>query len=313
MNDAAIDFTRWRKLGLVYRHRDLGREWMASQGANPVAGEVDGNQVRVYFNCRDTQSRSYVAWVDVDFSDPLAPVAAKLCDEPVFGPGERGMFDDSGASLGSLVVAEEGTYLYYVGWNLGVTVPWRNSIGLAVRRPGASRFERCSVAPIMDRSPGDPFTLSYPWVLHESDAWHMWYGSHTRWGGPTGFEHVLKYAHSSDGVHWQPQTDHLLQPFSPGEYAFARPCVRREDGRLHMWYCSRGGEYAIFHAWSDDGVVWTRDPAGPLFDSGSEGWDSEMTCYPSVFEFTGGRYMLYNGNAYGRDGFGIAVAHSDGT
>jgi hypothetical protein len=39
-----------------------------------------------------------------------------------------------------------------------------------------------------------------------------------------------------------------------------------------------------------------------------DGWDSEMIEYPFVFEHDGLRYMLYNGNGYGRSGFGLAVA-----
>jgi len=30
-------------------------------------------------------------------------------------------------------------------------------------------------------------------------------------------------------------------------------------------------------------------------------------CYPYVFDHAGSRYMLYNGNGYGRTGFGIAI------
>jgi hypothetical protein len=32
-----------------------------------------------------------------------------------------------------------------------------------------------------------------------------------------------------------------------------------------------------------------------------------MLCYPHVFRCEGRVYMLYNGNAFGRDGFGVAV------
>jgi hypothetical protein len=37
------------------------------------------------------------------------------------------------------------------------------------------------------------------------------------------------------------------------------------------------------------------------------GWDSEMIEYPFVFDHNGARYMLYNGNGYGKTGFGLAV------
>ena len=44
---------------------------------------------------------------------------------------------------------------------------------------------------------------------------------------------------------------------------------------------------------------------------GSE-WESEMVEYPCVFVWAGRRYMLYNGNDYGRTGVGIAVLdHAD--
>ena len=42
-------------------------------------------------------------------------------------------------------------------------------------------------------------------------------------------------------------------------------------------------------------------------DVSKNGWDSEMICYPYVFDHKGKRYMLYNGNGYGKTGFGLAV------
>jgi hypothetical protein len=39
----------------------------------------------------------------------------------------------------------------------------------------------------------------------------------------------------------------------------------------------------------------------------ADGWDSEMIEYPFVFDHAGSRYMLYNGNGYGKTGIGLAV------
>ena len=36
-----------------------------------------------------------------------------------------------------------------------------------------------------------------------------------------------------------------------------------------------------------------------------------MICYPFVFEHKVNKYMLYNGNDYGKDGFGLAVLESE--
>ena len=76
-----------------------------------------------------------------------------------------------------------------------------------------------------------------------------------------------------------------------------------------MWYCyaiGHGG-YRIGYAESDDGIKWERmdDIAG--LDVSPIGWDSEMVAYPYVFKHRGKKYMLYNGNGYGRTGFGLAV------
>jgi hypothetical protein len=36
-------------------------------------------------------------------------------------------------------------------------------------------------------------------------------------------------------------------------------------------------------------------------------WDSDMLCYPNAFACDGRVYLLYNGNAFGRHGFGAAI------
>jgi hypothetical protein len=73
-----------------------------------------------------------------------------------------------------------------------------------------------------------------------------------------------------------------------------------------MWFAVRGAAYEIALAESNDGLRWTRRAEGGLRGSGS-GWDSEMVEYPALFSHQGRRYMLYNGNGYGRSGVGLAV------
>ena len=83
-----------------------------------------------------------------------------------------------------------------------------------------------------------------------------------------------------------------------------------------MWFCSRAtrdiATYRIRYAKSRDGVTWERKPVEFVgLDVSSSGWDSEMVCYPHVFDHKGKRYMLYNGNGYGRTGFGLAVLEEE--
>ena len=74
-----------------------------------------------------------------------------------------------------------------------------------------------------------------------------------------------------------------------------------------MWYCSRGESYRIGYAESDDGIHWIRKDQDVGIDVSDSGWDSEMIEYPFVFDHEGDRYMLYNGNGYGKTGIGLAV------
>ncbi len=300
---------RWRKLGQVFCP-DNNHLWMRTHAANPVAEHRDADLFRIYFSARDADNRSSIGWVDVDLRRPTKVI--RVSDTPVIGPGRLGTFDDSGTSMGWLVQHGSRRYLYYLGWNLSVTVPWRNSIGLAISEDPESEFVRYTEAPVMDRSAEDPFSISYPCVLVEGARWRMWYGSNLGWGSQqTDMAHVLKYAESVDGVHWTRDGVEALGFKADDEYAMSKPCVLREDGRYRMWYSYRGAAYRIGYAESADGRQWTRcdDLAGiTVSDSG---WDSATVEYPYVFEHATRKYMLYNGNGYGLTGFGIAELESE--
>ena len=90
------------------------------------------------------------------------------------------------------------------------------------------------------------------------------------------------------------------------EHAFARPWVVQDTDGYRMWFAVRGDRYRIALAESSDGVTWTRRDTLGLKRTGSE-WESEMVEYPCVFDWDGRRFMLYNGNGYGRSGVGLAV------
>jgi predicted GH43/DUF377 family glycosyl hydrolase len=294
----------WRKIGRVYVP-DGSKPWMRSHAANPVADPLGGDLFRIYFSTRDDLNRSYVAFVDVDLGDPLTIV--REATEPVLAPGELAMFDDSGVSIGCVVTIGARKYLYYMGWHLTVTVPWQNSIGLAISDGPDQPFRRISRFPIVELNDIDPYTISYPWVAVENGRFRMWYGSNTQWGAhKTDMRHLIKYAESSDGIHWERAGSVAIDFKDPSEYAICKPCVVRDPDRFRMWFCSRGEAYRIQYAESDDGLTWVRSPQAGI-DVSSDGWDAEMIEYPSVFDHGGARYMLYTGNAYGRTGFGLAV------
>lgn len=299
---------RWRKLGLLFAANGQ-HPWMQTHASNPAAEVLADGNLRVYFSTRDVHNRSHIA--SAVFRLESDPGLIDLATDPLVVPGAPGAFDDSGTSMGCIVRRQSRILLYYVGWNLGVTVPWRNSIGLAVSEDGGLNFSKYSPAPLLDRHATDPFSLSYPWILAEPKGWRMWYGSNLNWGASErDMRHVIKYAESADGFNWVRTGRIALDHGDPSEFALARPCVIADPGAYRMWFAHRGDRYRIGWAESSDGLTWTRlGPSGLDVSAGTD-WDSEMVSYPCVFDHGGRRYMLYNGNGYGRTGFGLAVLES---
>ena len=64
--------------------------------------------------------------------------------------------------------------------------------------------------------------------------------------------------------------------------------------------------YRIGYAYSNDLINWVRDDENVGIGLSESGWDSQDMHYPHVFECDGITYMLYNGNEFGRYGFGLA-------
>jgi hypothetical protein len=298
---------RWRKLGRVFAP-DRNHTWMMTHAANCAALQVDQDRHRIFFSTRDAQNRASIGFVELDLREPGKILS--VSSTPVLTPGPLGSFDDSGVSLACIVVHDSTVFLYYTGWNLGVTVPWRNSIGLAASADG-THFERVSPAPVLDRNRVDPFSLSYPFVLADEE-WRMWYGSNLRWGSEQrDMDHVIKYAVGRGPDDWTPTGIVSIPLSSPEEYALSRPCVIRTGDRWQMWFSHRGGAYRIGYATSADGVHWHRNDDEAGIEPSPSGWDSESVEYPWVFDHDGSRYLLYNGNRYGATGFGVAILESE--
>lgn len=300
---------RWTKLGHLFAP-DGTMPWMRTHAANPFGIWLAPGLLRIFFTSRDAQQRSHVASVTADVTRDFA--LSDLSTEPVLAPGPAGAFDDSGCAVGYIVPVGGRLWLYYLGWNLKVTVPWLNTIGLAIENPENGRFERFSPAPLMDRSREDPFTISYPSLLREGGRWRMWYGSNLHWGKqPEDMQHVIKYAESDDGLDWRRSGETVVGLSHRNEFALSKPFVLHDADIYRMWYSYRGCNeittYRIGYAESSDGTTWQRLDNYAGISPSIDGWDSEMICYPFIFDFNGKRYMLYNGNDYGGTGFGVAI------
>ncbi len=297
---------QWRRLGHVY-NADTSAAWLASHASYPTALPLANGVVRVYFSARDTANRSSITTLDLALDGDRYEILRRP-QAPLLSPGPRGAFDDSGVTVGCVVPNGNEVLVYYLGWSVSVTVPFRNFIGLAVGLASGGELRRVSPAPVLDRSEIDPFTLGYPWVLRQGTSWHMWYGSHLCWGAE-GLEmrHVIRHARSDDGVHWRPESRVAIPLGAPPEFAVSRPCVVQDSDCYRMWYARRSPDYGLGYAESSDGENWRRDDAAMRMTGPVGEWEDTTMEYATVFDHGGCRYMLYNGNGYGRTGFGLAI------
>lgn len=304
---------KWEKLGQVY-NPDGTIPWAVTHGANPIAEHIEDDSYRIYFSCRDEKNRSSVASVEV-IVDGSVQLKEGSTPELVLEPGDLGMHDDCGVSVGCLVDVGAARYLYYMGWNLAVTVPWKNALGVAISKGPGEPFERVSRFPAVPLNEQDPYTISYPWVEYSNGEFRMWYGSNIQWGAEQrDMRHLLKHAESKDGISWDRNDEVAVNFKNEFEYAICKPCVVQDEGVYRMWFCARGDvdreTYRICYAESADGIRWDRADEKVGIDVSPTGWDSEMIEYPSVFDHKGERYMLYCGNEYGKHGFGAAILRS---
>ena len=301
----------WRKLGLIYQPSGE-RKWAKSHASVPIADHQFGDIYRIIFTSRDTSNRSHIGWFEINISDPM-----KILDEskdPLLAPGKLGAFDMDGVMASALVKLGDEKRLYYIGWNRAMGIPFRNSIGLAVQTGDKYHFQRYADGPILDRGPTDPYFMASHDIIVEADSWHIWYLSGLDWlpGDPPQSTYNIRYAVSENGIEWQRSGTIAIDFEHKNEIAIARPCVQHDLDKWRMWYCYRGRDFAyrIGYAESDDAVRWRRRDVEAGISASQGGWDSEMICYPYIFDHKGERYMLYNGNGYGASGIGLAVLES---
>ena len=77
-----------------------------------------------------------------------------------------------------------------------------------------------------------------------------------------------------------------------------------------MWYSKENkvGTYTLGYAISKNGIDWKRKDNQVGIHKSKIGWDSKMITYPNVIYHNKKYFMFYNGNNYGKYGFGIAVS-----
>lgn len=318
---------KWKKLGHIFNPTEYRLPNECVQFAQSPQVLIFDDLVRIYFSARAVDRRngkylSHIAFVDMKktFRDVI-----RVSDKPVIALGGLGCFDEHGIFPMNVVRHGSAVYGYTCGWNRRSSVSVDTAIGLAVSRDEGLTFSRIGDGPVLAASLHEPFLVGDGFVKIVGNVFHMWYIFGTGWknftpGSPPDRIYKIGHAVSSDGIDWIKKDGRAIIADRLGtDECQALPTVIEIGNRWHMFFCYRQPSdfrnnkdrgYRVGHAWSEDLLTWSRDDENPLLEGTDGDWDADMQCYPHVFSCNGNVYLLYNGNDFGRHGFGLAVLES---
>lgn len=314
---------KWKKLGKIFDPTEHQLPNNCTEYAQSPQTLVFDDFVRIYFSTRARDEEgmflSHIAYIDIDkdFKNII-----DVSRETVIELGELGTFDEHGIFPINPFRDNGKVLAYTCGWSRRVSVAVETSTGFAISEDEGKTFKRVGPGPILTSSLNEPFLVGDSFVCKFGNSYHMWYMYGARWildsteERTTERVYKIGYAMSDDGVNWKKEGKQLLPDKLDENECQALPTVIYDNKRYHMMFCYRQAtcfrnnkdrSYRIGYAYSDDLVNWIRDDENAGIDVSEEGWDTDMLCYPHLFHCDNKAYLLYNGNEFGRLGFGIAV------
>ncbi|MFO0739087.1 MAG: hypothetical protein U0270_24535 [Labilithrix sp.] len=313
----------WLKLGQIFDPTEHQLPNGCREFAQSPQVLVFDDFVRVYFSTRSVDTPgsfvSHIAYVDMDssFSRVL-----RVADAPVFTSADLGTFDEHGIFPVNLVRHDGRVLAYTCGWSRRSSVPVETAIGLAESHDEGRTFVRHGSGPVLTASLHEPFLVGDPFVQVMSGTWHMWYIFGERWipnaesDGSAARVYKIAHATSKDGVLWLKDARAIVDDRLGPDECQALPTVLSFGGKHHMFFCYRHATdfrrnrkrgYRLGYAFSTNLVSWERADELAGIELSETGWDCDMMCYPHLVRARENVFLLYNGNEFGRRGFGAAI------
>ena len=305
----------WKDLGMIFScDKHLNSEF-ESHAQSPQALETN-NGIRVYFSTRKRESPTSVV-SHVQFAQFTKDWRfTSVSSSPVIPLGEAGTFDEHGIFPFS-VFSHNGRVLSYTcGWSRRSCVDVETATGLVESFDGGVTFERLGPGQIFGQSLQEPMLVGDSFVKFFDGIYHMWYMVGVKWiKTDSAPQRVYKLAHATslDGIDWKPSLKRIIPDVIDENECQALPTVEYYNGIYHMLFCYRNAldfrsnpknGYRIGYAWSLDLENWVREDDYGNFCS-QDTWDSDMLCYPNLCKIEGKLFALYNGNQFGKAGFGL--------
>jgi len=313
---------KWKKLGKIFDPTQHNLPENCKEFAQSPQALVFDNFIRIYFSTRsiDQKNGKYLSHIHfVDMNKDLTKII-QISQKTVIPLGKLGCFDEHGIFPINVVRHKDLILGYTCGWNRRVSVSVDTSIGLAISKDNGLSFQKFGDGPVLSSTLNEPCLVGDAFVKIINGVFHMWYIFGTGWKKFTPESnpdrtYKIGHATSMDGIEWVKEGRQIISDELGADESQALPTVIEINGVFHMFFCFRESfdfrsnknrGYRIGHAFSNDLKNWIRDDQNPKLEQKESDWDSDMQCYPHVFSCDGKIYLLYNGNEFGRFGFGLA-------
>ena len=312
----------WEKFGKIFDPNDYKLLDNLKEFAQSPQTLVFDDFIRIYFSTRAVENTgmflSNIAYVD--FSKDLKNVIG-VSNNTVIPLGKLGTFDEHGIFPINPYKDGDRILAYTCGWSRRVSVSVETSIGVVYSDDNGNTFKRLGPGPILSSSKNEPVLVGDGFVQKYNNTYFMWYIFGKTWIKATDSEpparvYKIAYATSLDGINWDKvEAKQIVSDVIDENECQALPTVVEHNGIYHMVFCFRHASdfrtnpkrgYKLGYAYTTDLKNWIRDDAKLNFNLPDEGWDSEMMCYPHLFKVDDQIFLLYNGNNFGRYGFGAA-------
>lgn len=296
-----------RKRGLIYGPSGES-SWAKHSALQPTPYLLDTATIRIFTGFRDSDGVSRVGFVDVSADDPSNVIS--VSKTPSLDIGPDGAFDENGVAPCAILVFEHRLYLYYAGYQLGQKVRFCAYSGLAVSDDHGVTFKRLSNVPVTDRTDDAMYFRVIHSIMNDNGIFKVWYGAGSSYdvGADKTLPRYNVQMMESKSLFDFPKHGQVVVETKDDEYRVGRPYVFKNDNQFIMFY-GTGSEavpYRLGYATSIDSYSWQRKDDLSI-EGSSATWDSEMMAYPAVVTNKDVSYLFYNGNNYGREGFGYAV------
>lgn len=315
------DSIHWEALGRIFDPSEhILYHGPGNYAQGPQAVVLD-DFVRIFFSTRiedePGQFYSYVSYAD--FTRDLSELI-RVASHELLPRSSLGEFDEHGIFPLNVLQLEDEILGFPTGWSRRKSVAADSSIGLVVSKDSGESFQRRFTGPILSSILREPFLVADGCVLETASGYIMYYIYGQEWVHERGMDkpervYKISYATSSDLEIWERKSELIIPTVLGDEECQAFPTVFEHHGEFHMIFCFRSCRdfrtnpekaYRLGHAVSRDLIHWTRVETGEQGVLDRSEWDSEMQCYPHVFSVDQSKYLLYNGNEFGKFGFGLA-------